>query len=278
MREVDGLSRVFVESHVAEAARVLEGLAPADTAQFIAALAPSLAASALRHMNPAYCAKLFEQFEDGPATELIRIIGSQAAARILEQLPGERHGQLLALLPVATAVAIRVLIGYPAGTCGASMSPWSLVLTPEMPVARALEEIRRFDGEIGDCVFVTDEPGRLLGIASLPALVRAEPDAELSAVMIAPEHALSALTNVSAVANHPGWNDFHVLPVVERENRLVGALYRHALDGRPAGREPDLAGGVAGAYWKTVSVLTQVVVGALPPVTPVARARRNDER
>lgn len=277
-REVNGLSRAFVESHVTDAARELESLAPADSAHFVAALPPPLAVSLLRHMNPVYCAKLFEHLEDGRVTDLIRNIGPQAAARILQQLSSERQGRMLVLLPVAAAVAIRVLIGYPAGTCGACMSPSSPVLTPDMPVAHALDEIRRFDGEIGDCVFVADDARRLLGVVALPALLRAEPNAALSSVMTVPEHKLSALTNVTAVAHHPGWSEFHVLPVVERESRLVGTLHRHALASRPAGSEPDVGSGVAVTYWQTVSVLTQVVVGALPPVPPVARPRRIDER
>jgi magnesium transporter len=276
--DAGGLSRAFVGTHAAEAAQVLEGLAPGDTADFISALTPQLAASALRHMSPAYCARLFERLEDDRAAELLGIIGSQAAARILQQLPGERQGRLLDLLPVGAAVAIRVLIGYPSGSCGACMNSSPLAMPPSMPVVQALEQIRRHDGESGDCIFVTDETRRLIGVAGLPALVRADPNAALSAVMAAPAHMLSALTTTSAVANHPGWNDFHVLPVVERDHRLVGALHRNALDGRPAGREADLAGGVAGVYWRTVSVLTQVVVGALPPVGPVGRPRRIDER
>jgi magnesium transporter len=278
MREIDGLSRAFVESHAAEAARVLEGLPPADSAHFIAALTQPLAAAALRHMSPAYCAKMFEQFEDRQARELLGVVGSQAAARILQQLPSERQGRLLALLPVATAVAIRILIGYPAGTCGASMNPWSLALTPDLQCAQALEAMRRSDGEIGDCVFITDDSRRLLGVVGLPALVRAEPDTPLSTVMTPPAQVLPALTAASAIASHQYWNECDVLPVVEGENRLVGALHRHAVSGRQADREPPLAGGVTGAYWQTVSALAQVVLGALPPVSPVAGSRRIDER
>jgi len=282
MPEVNGLSRAFVETHALEAARALEGLPGVDTAQFLAALPPKLAASTLRHMSPIYCAKVFELLGDEQATGLFRVVGPQVAAQIIQQFPVERQGRLLAQLPVGAAVAIRLLIGYPAGTCGACMDPWPLMLTPDTASASALEQVRAFEGEIGDCVFVTDEQRRLRGIAGLHALLRADPARPLSAVMTGPEHVLSALATGSATAGHPGWDAFHVLPVVERENRLVGALHRHALvamlESKPAAPTPDAAVGVAGAYWQTVSVLTQIVVGALPPVSPVERARRNDER
>jgi len=282
MPEVNGLSRAFVESHAPEAARALEGLPVQDTAQFFAALPARLAATVVRHMSPPYCAKVFEQLGDEQATGLFRVVGPQVAAQIIQQFAQDRQGRLLAQLPVGAAVAIRLLVGYPAGTCGASMNPWPLALTPDTHAAEALEQVRRYEGEIGDCVFVTDEQRRLRGVVGLHALVRAERGRELSAIMGAPHHFLSALATATTAVRHPGWDEYHVLPVVEREDRLVGALHRHALvtmlESKPSGPAPDVAGGAAGVYWQTVSLLTEIVVGALPPVSPVERAGRNDER
>jgi magnesium transporter len=278
---MNGLSRAFVESHTAEAARVLEALPPGDTAGFLAELAPQLAASLLRHMSPPYSAKLFEALGDERAAGLYRVAGPQAAAQVLQQFSHERQAQLLALLPVGMAVAIRLLIGYPAGTCGGCMNPWPLTLMRDTSAAEALAQVRAFEGEIGDCVFVTDDQRRLQGVTALDALVRAAPATPLEALMVPPEHTVSALAMTAAVAGNPGWDFFHVLPVVERENRLVGALHRHALAASAAPRAPQAAGGaegVAGAYWQTISVLAQVVVGALPAVPPLEPPRRKDER
>lgn len=281
MREVNGLSRAFAESHGAEAARVLEELPADDTAHFLAELTPQLAASLLRHMSPPYCARLFEALGDERAAGLYRVAGPQAAAQVLQQFSGERQAQLLALLPVSMAVAIRLLIGYPEGTCGACMNPWPLALMRDTTAADALKQVRAFDGEIGDCVFVTDEQRRLQGVTALDALVRAAPAAPLEALMVPPAHTVSALAMTAAIAGNPGWDFFHVLPVVERENRLVGALHRHAVAAGLAtgsAAAPGVAEGVAGAYWQTISVLAQVVVGALPPVPPLESQRRKDER
>jgi len=282
MAEAGGLSQAYVEAHAAEAARVLEAMPAADTARYVAELSPQRAASLLRHMSPPYCAKLFEFIGDEKATGLCRVVGPQSAAQVLQQLPAERQAQLLSLLPVGVAVAIRLLVGYPVGTCGSCMNPWPLALTRETAAGDALAQIRAFEGEIGDCVFITDEQRRLRGVAGLDALVRAAPNTLLESLMVVPADTVSALAMVSAVAGLPGWDQFHVLPVVERENRLVGALHRNALAselaGKPATPAASAAGGLAGAYWQTVSVLAQIVVGTLPPVEPVERARRTDER
>lgn len=282
MPEINGLSTVFAQSHPAEAARVLEALPAPDTAEFIAALEPRLAAPILRQMGPPYAARVVTLFEESHVVDVIQLMGPQAAARLVQQLTHEQQLQLLARLPAGTSIAIRLLVGYPRGTCGAYMDPWPLALEPEMTASDALEEIRKFDGELGDCLFVSNGQRRLSGVLSLGDLLRAAPREPLRAIMRPAVHRVSALASARVVADHPGWDEFHALPVTERENRLVGALHRRALSAAlaaPAARsQPNVASGVFAAYWQVVAALTEVAVGALPPVPPVAEERKNDER
>lgn len=280
MTDVGGLSAAFVEAHPADAARVLESLAPADTAEFVAALALRLAGPILRDVSPSYCARTFELLEDAKIAALTQKMGPQSAARALEQLAPERQLKVLSLLPVALSIAIRLLIGYPRGTCGACMDPWTLVFAAEMPADEALDQVRKFDGEIGDSLFVTNGERRLIGIVPLSALLRAGPREPLSALMCPPRHTVSALASAGVMLTHPAWDDYHVLPVVERENRLVGALRRRALvaaleESAPV-RQPGMTGGLFDVYWEMLEALSGAVVGALPPVTPVAKERSRD--
>jgi magnesium transporter len=282
MPEFNGLSTAFAESHPAEAARVLETLSAPDTAEFVAALAPRRAAPILRHMGPPYAARVIAMLEEGRVTAVIQLMGPQAAARVVQQLPNDRQLQLLARLPVGTSIAIRLLVGYPRGTCGAYMDPWPLALAPDMAAAEALEQIRKFDGDLGDCLFISNGQRRLVGVLSLGDLVRAGSREPLSAIMRPAAHTVSALASASLIAADPGWDEFHALPVVERENRLVGALHRRALSealAAPAARyQPNVTSGVFAAYWQVVSALAEVAIGALPPVPPVTEERKNNER
>lgn len=282
MPEVNGLSVAFVEEHPAEAARVLEDLSPADSAEFLGTVAPRLAVPVMRRLRPAFCSKVLERLDDDQVGRLLRPMGPQEVSQLLQRMATERQTHLLARLPVATAVAVRMLIGYPKGTCGAAMDPSPVAIAPDATVAEVLEQLRRFEGELADCLFVCDSQRRLLGVIPMAELVRAAPRAAVSGVMLAPEHTISALASVGSTAHHPGWEAFHVLPVVERDNRLVGAVHRRALMQQfSAGKphvDPPFAGGAAGAYWQTLSALTEGVVKVLPPVSPVAQTRRNDER
>jgi Mg/Co/Ni transporter MgtE len=282
MAEVEGLSAAFVESHPADAARVLEALPPDDTAGFAAALPVPLAALILRHLGPPYCARVLALLEDAQAAPLLQAVGPQAAARVVQQLAPGRQQQLLSRVPVATSIAIRLLVGYPRGTCGAAMDPWPPVFAPDMTVAEALEGTKAFQGELGDCLFVANGERRLRGVVPIGELVRAGAREPLSAIMQAPAHVVAALASVGTVAGHPGWDLFHALPVVEREDRLVGALTRRALLAALAGPAAQLqsnaVSGAFGAYWQALSALTEIVVEALPPVPAVADEGRKDER
>lgn len=281
MAEVNGLSVAFVEGHPAEAARVLEGLSAADSAAFLAELTPRWAVPVLRHLRPAHCTRLFEHLSDEQVGRFLQVMGAQEVAQLIQRVGAERQTRLLSRLPVAVAVAVRMLIGYPKGTCGAMMDPSPLVLAPEATVAEGLDQVRQFEGEPGDCLFVCDAQRRLSGVVGLGQLVRAAPKAAVSDVMCTPQHTVPALASVASIARHEGWESFRVLPVVERENRLVGAVHRQILRTQLAGgmvpTDPPLATGAAGAYWQTLAALTEGVVRSLPPVPPVSRIRRNDE-
>jgi Mg/Co/Ni transporter MgtE len=278
---VNGLSVSFVEGHPAEAARVLEGLSVPDSAEFLAELAPRCAVPVLRHLRPALCTKLFEHFDDDQMGRFLKVMGAQEVAQLIQRVSAERQTRLLSRLPVAVAVPVRMLIGYPKGTCGAVMDPSPLALSPEATVTEGMEQVRQFEGEPGDCVFVCDSQRRLLGVVGLAQLMRAAPRSAVSDVMWMPEHTVPALASVASIARHEGWESFRVLPVVERENRLVGAVHRQVLRSELAGgmapADPPLATGAAGAYWQTLAALTEGVVRVLPPVPPVGRTRRNDE-
>ena len=282
MADVEGLSIAFAESHPAAAARVLEALAPADTAGFTAALPHALAGPILRHLGPPYCARVFGLLDDAEVAGLVQAMGPQAAARVMQQLAPGRQQQVLAHVPVATSIAIRLLAGYPKGTCGAVMDPWPPVFALHATIAEALEEIRAFQGELGDCLFVANGERRLRGVVPIAHLVQAGAREPLSSVMLAPAHTAAALASVGTVAGHPGWELFHVLPVVEREDRLVGALHRRALVAALAGpaaqAQASAVSGAFGAYWQALSALTEIVVGTLPPVPAVSEDRRKDER
>ncbi len=278
-------SFAFLESHPGDAARVMERLAPPAVSALLADAPVRLVAPALRVMMPLHVSRCLEVLADDTATGLLRAMGPQAGVAVLHYLPEARRNALLGQLPTALAVAFRLLLGYPGDTVGACMDPRVLALPADTSAEAVVRRLREADAENDSMIFVIGADQRLLGQVDLPEVLRVQPDTLLSKVMHKVAHALPARTGLRAVETHPGWNDFHILPVVERDDRFVGALDRGVLvrallrdrNARPKSGYGDVAALVAGNYWLGVSGAIQVLVGLLP-VAPPATDEEAHER
>ena len=277
MTDQAGLSRVYVESYPADAARVLEGLAPAAAADWLAANPVRLAAPVARQMLPLFAARAMDRLVDDGAAGLLRAMGPQAGVAVLRQLPTTRADALLALLPAPTAVTFRLLLGYPDNTVGAWTDPHALALPPTTLVAEALDRLREL-GQDCDALYVADRDQRLVGVVPLVELLRAEPGTALRRLMQPPACTVPAQSLIRSLRDHPGWVEARALPVVERGERYAGVLWQSALvqalapdsaaDGLPRATPSDALSLLAGGYWASVAELIEVLVSWLPARRP----------
>jgi magnesium transporter len=281
----EDLSFAFLDAHPADAARVLERIAPQNVAPLLADAPLRIAASVLRAMLPLQAARCLEMLDEDSASGLLRAMGPQAGVALLHYVPESRRNALLAQLPTALAVAFRLLLGYPEDTVGAWMDPRALALPADTTAETALNRLRETEGGGGATIFLIGAGQRLLGQADLPDVLRAAADAPLSKVMRKVGYTLPARAPIRAVDAHAGWDAYQALPVVERDDHFVGALDRGVLvralrrdrRARSGGGFTDVAAGVAGGYWLGVASLIQLAVEFIPvaPPQPVGEA---DER
>lgn len=284
-RESCGLSEAFVALHPGDAAQVLETLPSVESAAYLATLPVKAAAQVVKRMSPPYSARCAKAFDDDTLMAMAEALGPQPTAALLTRLPAERQARALDRLPVAVAVAVRLLIGYPRDTAGALMQPWPLALAPETPAAEATEQLRNFEGAPYDAVFVVEGEARVVGVVTAAALLRAGARERLAQLMRQPP-SVPALTPISSLGEHPGWSELPVLAVVERQERLVGALERPSVLAAIAQSRPRSAAQAAGetlsvlggAYWQSVSALAQLAVGSLPAVPRVDGKEDRNER
>jgi magnesium transporter len=282
MRESNRLSLAFAESHPADAAQVLAALPVADSTAFLGALPAKTAAALARRLPPDYAAHVLERLEPEPAARLVEALGPQAAAAALTRAAPGTQAAMLNAVPVATAVALRLLVGYPEDTAGARMDPWTPMLPAHLTVAEAVDELKGFDGELGSVVFVVAAERRLVGWVGLAELLRASPRDSLERVMKKAAPAVSALTPLASLVHHPRWSEHHLLAVVERDDRLVGALKHAAVADAVNGGDGGARGAadamtlMAASYWQSAAALMQLAVSLLPAVPPVDGGERRD--
>ncbi len=277
MADAATLSLAFMRAHPAEAARVLEGVAPVEAAALLAHVPARLAAPVFAAMLPNAAARSLGGLEDEQALALLGELSTQPVVAVLRHLPEPRRAKLIGGLPTAAALASKLLLGYVEDSVGAWTDPDVLSLPGTVPAVEALERVRLVDATV-QRVFATGTDGRLEGWVSLSVLLRAPVGSSLGSVCYPPIALLSAQTPLIGAIAHPGWEHASILPVVESGQRLVGVLTRDALaralrrtarGARDA--SPDtLAGMLARGYWNALSGGAEAMATLLPTVPPLA--------
>lgn len=122
--------------------------------------------------------------------------------------------------------ATALLLGFQPNTAGRLMTPEYLSLKEDQTVQQALDRIRRFANQVETIsyLYVTDRDRRLTGTLSLRELVVAQPDQPISSIMTRDVLFVHTDTDQEEAARLIQQYDFVALPVVDREQRLVGIL------------------------------------------------------
>jgi predicted transcriptional regulator len=137
--------------------------------------------------------------------------------------------------------------------------------------------VRGGDERKVDQVYAVDQDQRLIGIVDLVELLRVPDSNTLAAVLHKPLAMLTAMTPLTGAATQRGWQQSSVLPVVERDGRLIGVLHRatlaRALARSRATTQPadevTITGVLTRGYWDAASGLAEAGLWLLPPAKPV---------
>lgn len=282
MARTRDLSLAFAETHPGDAARVLEHLSTSDATAFLKLLPVRLGAPVLQHMLPTSAAHCLEQLGDEAAAGMVRDLDAQTGTAILRYVSQPRRDQLIAQLPTTSALAFRLLLTYPEDTIGAWINPHSLAVTPETSVSEAIERLRQSAEPGGACIYAVDSEQRLRGVALLVDLLRAGRGASVAQVMHPVRHQLNARASLAAAHEHPGWRELSVLPVVERQDRFIGALefpvLLRAIE-QPHGDETAPNAGdslslLTRSSWLMFDNLLRAMITLLPAARPLVEENR----
>ena len=281
MADPADLTLAYLGAHPAEAARVLESLPLATSAALFGSAPARLGAPVLAAMRaPAAARHVLAQDRD-TALALLSATSLQTTAAVLRHVGEPERAALLAALPTATAVACRMILGYPENAVAAWADTAIITLPPDMRAVEALERLREPGPARAEAVYVVDREGAFVGVVDTVLLLRAPDHLTLAGLAHPPAATLPAAMPLTSAATLRAWEISGSLPVVERGDRLIGTLDRSALDRALARRAPSpreageatVAGTLAEAYWTTLSRLIGTAIALLPPERPLATRR-----
>lgn len=211
---------------------------PMDVASLIAEFPPPERALLFRLLEKQQAVEVFEYLpvEDQQAllesfkTEQLRHIVEHMSpddrADLLDELPAKVAKRLLGLLTSEERQATALLLGYGEDTAGGIMTPEYIDLKSFYTVEEALKRIRRvgLDKETVYYCYVIDEKRHLIGTVSLRQLVLADPETTVADLMEREVKYATTDEDQEEVAHKIQLYDLLALPVVDRENRLVGIV------------------------------------------------------
>ncbi|MFM7392825.1 MAG: magnesium transporter [Cyanobium sp.] len=169
---------------------------------------------------------LLERLRSGEVLELVEAMSPDDRVRLFDELPAKVVRRLQAELSPAERRVTAQLLGYAPETAGRLMTTEFIDLKEFHSVAQALAIVRRLarDTETIYALYVTDGSRKLTGMLSLRDLVVAEPAARIGDVMTREVISVSTDTDQEGVARAIQRYDFLAIPVVDREQRLVGIV------------------------------------------------------
>ena len=221
------LALAFLQSQPAAAAAILEQQPLDQVAAFLASLTHTYGALVMAKMLPQYGARLCRCLQPTAAAGILSQMEISQIAAVMRQCDDELAERLLDLLSDKTRLACRLLLNYSEEAVGAWMHANVSTLPEECSVDQAMQRIGREQQALDIGLWmVVDRDRHLLGTVSSTTLLRAPPDASVSAVMAKDSAAIAARTALKTAIDNPLWAERDSIPVVNRMHKLVGVL-RH---------------------------------------------------
>jgi magnesium transporter len=216
----------------------LNQLPPIDARDYLVELAEDRRAIAFRLLNKDHATDVFEYLppeiqeqmidllHDSQVCQLVESMEPDDRAQLFDELPAGVVRRLLQQLSPEERSATATILGYPEGTTGRIMTTRYVRLRQGLSVEEALTKIQANDSdkEIIYYAYVTDDNRKLMRVVSLRQLLFSLPQAQIVDIASSRVIKVSTETPQEDAAKLMKRYDLLALPVVDREDRLVGIV------------------------------------------------------
>ncbi|MFD5226063.1 magnesium transporter [Microbacterium sp. NPDC058342] len=233
----DDIRRLISQGDLAGASAVLTPLSVPEVVELVDRLGIEDAAIVYRLLAKARALEVFEALSPGARGDLVGALRNVEVTALFAEMDPDDRVWLLDELPATVAPQLlrgltrqerdltSGMLGYPHASIGRRMSPEFVTTHPHLTVAETLVRVRAALGS-AETVYtlpVTDGGRRVVGVVSLRDLLSAEEDTVIADLM-SDAHLAEVTEDAEAAARRTTDYGLLALPVVDREQRLVGIL------------------------------------------------------
>ncbi len=218
--------RRLSEIHPSDLADILEELDKHERSYVFHALDVETQADALEEVKPETKVSLIEDLTDELASDVIEEMEPDEAADLLLDLPEDKKKELIQSMEQDTRVELEELLKFKEGTAGSIMTPDFIACLQTDTAGKVMEIFKQSTDPLDTIsyIYVKDEQGRLVGVATLRDLILNRPETLLSNFMNRHLVKLKTEDSVDEVAETFKKYKFLALPVVDEQDRIKGII------------------------------------------------------
>ena len=170
--------------------------------------------------------KLIHALSEEQAREIFEELAPDDRVSLLDELPAQVATKMISCLSKEERQKTNLLMGYEIETAGRIMTTDYISLRRGMTAAEALEKVRRQaeDKETIYTLYVTDDAKKYEGRLTLREILIAKPNDKIEDLMTTSVEAVTTSTDQEEVARELQRLSLLSMPVVDKENRLVGIV------------------------------------------------------
>ena len=220
------LREILVDINPADIAVILDEVDSKELPVIFRILPKELAAEVFVEMDSSMQQLLIESFNDKELREVMNELFMDDTVDIIDEMPATVAKRILKQADAQTRKMINQLLAYPDDSAGSIMTTEYIDLKKDMTVEQAFDKIRKvgFEAESIYICYVLDRSRHLQGIVSVKDLLLSEKTCVLSEIMNENIIFANTLDDKESVAEKFEKYDLYALPVVDKENRLVGIV------------------------------------------------------
>lgn len=230
MNDIDPLVLHFAETHPHDVAGLLDAIALQERIAFIRQLPLATGAIVVARLSSRSMSEVLPDLPDETLASIV--LDAERADRtiILAHVPGKRYTRLIEAIPDAQRAALRRVLDMPSTRLSAIVSTDFIRVSADSTCGALKQELEAQQAPSRGPIFVVDRESRYVGIlpplAVLP-LQNAEMPVARHMQNVSP---LFENMQIDSAADAPQWASQRVLPVVDSNRYLTGAITLEAIN------------------------------------------------
>ena len=221
------LRDILITMNPSDVAGIFNDLEEKQVPLMFRLLPKELAAETFVEMESDTQALLIQGFSDNELKEVLSELYVDDAADLVEEMPATVVRRILEQADPEMRSSINQILRYPENSAGSIMTTEYVALRPTMTVEESILRIRRqgVDKETIYTCYVIDTDRTLLGLVTVKDLLLCDDDeTKINDIMVTNLISVTTQDDQEEVARMFSKYNFLALPVVDKENRMVGIV------------------------------------------------------